>query len=388
MAWIGTARFLTRALTAIAFLASPALAQKAASPYTVANVKSEAEAADSVEAKKVATQAAKTRAFRQLVTRLVDFRAGSRIPDLPANEIERLVSEIQVKGEGASGTGYVATFAVTFSERAVNALFSRYGVIPILDRGPEILIVPVLIQDGNAVISDRNPWRAALASLDLTHALVPAKVAPVRQDLTAAIANSYAANASAGVEALKTQYRTAQLVLAVANVSSGNNVLTLNLAGNDATGLFSVQRKVNLEESSSEPLMQTAAQLAFDSLQERWKLTRDTFPQAGTESGGQSAAGTEGGTPDGAPASAGYMSGEMSSIEITAEFSGLKEWQAIRGRLQNLPGVQNWTLKSVNPRNAAISFDFPGGAARLTAMAAAQGLSVESGPDGLTVKTR
>ena len=121
--------------------------------------------------------------------------------------------------------------------------------------------------------------------------------------------------------------------------------------------------------------MRTAAQLAFDTLQERWKLTRDSFVQS-TEPGAAPAAGT------------GYMTGEVSSIMITAQFSGLKEWQAIRTRLQNLPGVQNWDLRSVNPRSAIISFDFPGGAGRLTAMAAAQGLAVENGTDGLTVKTR
>jgi hypothetical protein len=362
------------------------VAQKAPSLYTVANVTAEAEAASSVEAKRAATQTAVTRAFRLLVARLIDFRAVPRIPELPAAEVERLVSEIQVKGEGASGTGYVATFGVTFSERAITALFSRYGVIPILDRGPEILIVPVLIEDGTARTGDRNPWRGALTGLDLTHALVPAKVAPVRQDLTAAIANSYAANASAGVEALKTQYRTSQLVLAVANTSAGSDVLTLNLAGSDAEGLFALQRKVKAGDVAGEALLAAAARLALDTLQERWKLTRDTFVQAGAGAGSGSGADTAAG--EGATASSGYMTGEMSSIEITAEFTGLKEWQTIRGRLQNLPGMQNWNLRSVNPRSAQISFDFPGGAARLTAMASSQGLTVENGPDGLTVKTR
>ena len=286
----------------------------------------------------------------------------------------RLVSDLQVRGEGVTGTNYVATFGVTFSERAVNALLSRYGVIPILDRGPEILIVPVYIEEGTAHTGDRNPWRSALLELDLTHALVPAKVAPVRGDLTAAIANSYATNASAGVETLKTQYHTSQVVLAVVS-TGGGGVLTLKLAGSDAMGLFSLQRKVKAGDAPDEPLMRTAAQLAFDTLQERWKLTRDSFVQS-TEPGAAPAAGT------------GYMTGEVSSILITAEFSGLKEWQAIRARLQHLPGVQNWDLRSVNPRSAIISFDFPGGAGRLTAMAAAQGLAVENGTDGLTVKTR
>ena len=158
--------------------------------------------------------------------------------------MERLVSDLQIRGEGVTGTSYVATFGVTFSERAINALFSRNGVIPILDRGPEILIVPVFIEDGTARTGDRNPWRSALLELDLGHALVPAKVAPIRGDITAAIANSYATNASAGVEALKAQYHTTQVVLAVASTGGGSDVLTLRLAGTDATGLFSLQRKV------------------------------------------------------------------------------------------------------------------------------------------------
>ena len=299
-----------------------------------------------------------------LVSRLTDFRAAPRIPDIQAGDVERLVSDLQVRGEGVTGTSYVATFGVTFSERAINGLFSRYGIVPILDRGPEILIVPVFIEDGTARIGDRNPWHSALLELDLTHALVPAKVAPVRGDLTAAIANSYAANASAGVETLKTQYHATQVLLAVAIASGGSNVLTLKLAGSDSTGLFSIQRQVKAEDSADEPLLRAAARLAFDTVQERWKLTRDTFVQAGPTPGGEA-----GGTV--AAASTGYMTGEVSSVLITAQYSGLKEWQAIRTRLQNLPGVQNWDLRSVNPRSATIAFDFPGGPARLTAMAGA-----------------
>ena len=379
MAWTVAAKLLMRALPALLLCTMPAAAQKSQSLFTVGNLTVEAEAADSVEAKKLATQNAETRAFRMLVSRLTDFRAAPRIPDISPEEVGRVVSDLQIRGEGVTGTSYVATFGVTFSERAINALFSRHGVIPILDRGPEILIVPVYIEDGTARTGDRNPWRSALLELDLGHALVPAKVAPIRTDITAAIANSYATNASAGVEALKTQYHATQVLLAVASTDGGGgNVLTLKLAGTDAMGLFSLQRKVTAQDAGDEPLMRTAARLAFDTVQERWKLTRDSFVQGEP--------GAETGTA--APAGAGYMTGELSSVQIIAQFSGLKEWQAIRQRLQHLPGVQNWDLKSVNPRSAIISFDFPGGAGRLTAMAGAQGLAVENSPDGLVVKTR
>jgi hypothetical protein len=385
MAWIGIAKLLIRVQAAVLLCIAPAaLAQTAESPFTVANVTVQAEADNSVEAKRAATQTAKMRAFQTLVSRLTDFRAARRIPDLSPEAVEQLVSSVQVRREGVTGTGYVATFGVGFSERAINALFSRYGIIPIMDRGPEILIVPVLIEDGAARTSSRNPWHRALLELDLTHALVPAKVAPTRQDITAAIASSYTANASAGVEALKMQHRTKQVMLAVANTSAGGDKLTLQLAGTDAMGLFSLQRKVKASDSPDGSAMRAAARLAFDTVQERWKLTRDTFVQDAPA--GDMATGFGGET--GATAGSGYISGETSSILITAQFSGLREWQAIRKRLQHLPGVQNWDLRTVNPRTAVISFDFPGGVGRLTAMAGAHGLAVENGPDGLIVKTR
>jgi hypothetical protein len=295
---------------------------------------------------------------------------------VPLEEVERLISNIDIRGEGVSATGYVASFGVTFSERAVGALLARYQIVPILDRGPEILIVPVFIEDGVAKTADRNPWRNALLALDLTHALVPAKVAPVRNDLTAAIANAYIANPAAGVETLKSQYRTSQLLFAVASTGAGGDEIMLKLIGNDASGQLSVQRKIRGQDAGEESLLPAAARLAFETIQQRWKLTRDTFVASG-ETAASSAAG-----------GSGYGGGGVTSLLVTAQYSGLKEWQTIRTRLQNIPGIQNWDLKTVNPRAAQISFDFPGGADRLSAMAAGQGLSVENSPEGLVVKTR
>ena len=375
MALTGVTNTVAGLLSAILIVGGPAAAQqRAPSVFTVSNVKATAEAVNSVEAKKLATVEAETRAFRQLIAKIVDFRAAGRVPELPPAEIERLISDIDVRGEGVSGTSYVAAFSVNFSERGVVSLLGQYGIVPLTDRGPEMLIVPVYIEDGSARTTDRNPWRIALAQLDLTHALVPAKVAPTRGDVTAAIANAYIANAAAGVETLKGQYHATQLMLAVAELDPGGDALTVKLIGTDALGAFSLQRKIKAKDGVDEPLMQTAAQLAFETPQERWKLTRDQYVSAPAEPG--------------STATTGLSAGGLVPLQLTAQFSGLKEWQSIRTRLQGVPGVQNWDLRSVNPRSAQIGFDFPGGAERLTAMAAGQGLSVENGPDGLVVKTR
>ena len=379
MAMTGTAKIFAGTISALLCVSAPSFAQqRPASVFTVANVKAMAEAANAVEAKKLATQSAETHAFRQLVSRLTDLKSASRIPDLQPAELERLVSDIDVRGEGVSETSYVATFGVSFSERNVAALLHQYGARLTADRAPEILIVPVYVEDGAAVTTDRNPWRAALAGLDLTHALVPAKVAPVRGDITAAIAKAYIANPGAGLDTLKSQYKTAQLLFAVAELEGGGDALTLSLAGNDALGSFSLQRKLKPKDGIDEAAIRAGASLAFETVQERWKLTRE--PSAAARTAAREPSPDEQRAPS--------PTGGLVSLQVTAEFSGLKEWQAIRTRLQNVPGVQNWDLRSVNPRSAEIAFDFPGGAGQLAAIAASQGLSVENGPDGLVVKTR
>jgi hypothetical protein len=377
MALIDRAKIVLGAGLAAIMPVSLGYAQRPASVFAVSNVRVQAEAANAVEAKKIATLNAETQAFRLLVGRLADFRVQSRIPEVPPQDVERLVSDISVRNEGVSNTTYVATFAISFSERAIGALFAQYGTAPIVDRGPEILIVPVYVEAGEARTADRNPWRNALTQLDLTHALVPAKIAPVRGDLTAPVANAYIANPDAGIETLKSQYHVTQILLAVAEMGGNGETLNIKLAGYDALGSFNLQRQLKSPEGVDEALMLSAAKLTLETVQERWKLTRSGVSGVGA-----------GASADGTTAFSGNAGGDSATLEVTAQFSGLKEWQSIRGRLQSIPGIQNWDLKSVNPRGAVISFDFPGGVERLTGMAAAQGLSVENGAEGLVVRTR
>ena len=131
------------------------------------------------------------------------------------------------------------------------------------------------------------------------------------------------------------------------------------------------------KDGIDEAALASAARLAFETVQERWKITRGS-PAVATAAVARSNESSEAPPP----------AGDLVSVQVTAEFSGLKEWQAIRSRLQSVPGVQHWDLRSVNPRSAEIGFDFPGGPERLAEIAEARGLSVESGPEGLVVRSR
>ncbi len=47
------------------------------------------------------------------------------------------------------------------------------------------------------------------------------------------------------------------------------------------------------------------------------------------------------------------------------EFSGLKDWQDIRGRLMNVAGIQALEVNSLSARAASITFDYAGSLGRL-----------------------
>ena len=53
------------------------------------------------------------------------------------------------------------------------------------------------------------------------------------------------------------------------------------------------------------------------------------------------------------------------NVAAQVEFSGLKEWQDIRGRLTNVAGIRALEVNSLSARGAAITFDYAGPLARL-----------------------
>jgi hypothetical protein len=53
------------------------------------------------------------------------------------------------------------------------------------------------------------------------------------------------------------------------------------------------------------------------------------------------------------------------NVAAQVEFSGLKEWQDIRGRLTNVAGIRSLEVNSLSARGAAITFDYAGPLERL-----------------------
>ena len=69
-------------------------------------------------------------------------------------------------------------------------------------------------------------------------------------------------------------------------------------------------------------------------------------------------------------------------------FSGLKEWQDIRARLSQIPGIQALEVNSLSPRMASITFDYAGSLGLLQKVLGDYGFAFENREESLVLRPR
>lgn len=327
---------------------------KAPSAYTVGKVYVATEAQDAVVAKQNALLQAQQDALRVLLKRLTNWRSHTRLPVLEDTMVDRMVDGFSVRQESNSATRYVATLDFTFEPNAVNDVLNRFGVPYTNQQAPQVLLLPVMLEAGGLRAGSDNVWYAALAGTDYEHSLAPLKLAPPRAELTPSMIAGLGNNSRELFETMKYQYRTENIVLAVAEFDAQASQLQLRLAGQDAVGSFSLSRTFHVTDGDKDQAAKFVAAVSVRIIENRWKTTR--LASRGVD-GDETVA--------------------VESIALTAQFAGLKQWQDMRGRLQKVPGVQGLDIKALNARAASLTLDYPGGVNGLSRAVQAQGLAVQ-----------
>jgi hypothetical protein len=326
---------------------------KTSTVYSVAKVSVTADADNAVAAKEKALAEAQQIALRVLLKRMTNWRSHSKLPVLTDDMVEKMVDGFSVRRESNSNIRYIATLDFNFEANAVRDILNRFNIAYTDQQSPQLLLLPVMIEGGAVRPGTNNPWYSALSEVDGEHALTPVKLASPRDDITASMIGELGAKTRSVLESLKYQYRSENLVLAVAEVDPKATQLRLRLFGQDAVGGIALTRTFRIFERDVDYTAAMAAQIAVKVIEGRWKTTR--------------------------LASQGALAGsaDLETIALTAQFSGLKAWQEMRARLQKVPGLQGLDVKTLNARGASITVDYPGGAARLAQAAQSQGLTLE-----------
>lgn len=338
-------------LAAVLTIAAPG-AGAAPAVYTVARMEVDATAKDAVTAKEQGLAKAQQRALRIVLSRVAPFASQDRLPQVDDALVQDLLDSLAVRRETNSATRYIASLDFAFRPDAVRALLSGYGMAVIDEQAPPIKLLPVLVIDGQVASGPRDVWSAAWAALDLAHALAPVDLLRPQSDLGKPDIDRIFAGDEAGFQALRRQYAADSLLLAVAELSTQDGVLVTRLYGGDAAGPIDLVRKDRLLGSEPASTAATAARIALRILESRWKLS--------LAGGSDGQAGT----------------GEI-SVAVAVEFSGLREWQAIRSRLLAVPGVRGLTVQALTARSATVAFRYTGSAERLTQQLASRQLALE-----------
>jgi Uncharacterized protein conserved in bacteria (DUF2066) len=345
-------------------------------PYTVSKIAVDVTAKDAVAAKGDAMAEAEKRGLNQVLRRVVPFSAYTKLPALQPGQIEGLVNGISIRKEQYSTTRYIATLDVIFNEQGVKQLIGSLGLALSEDRAPMISILPLTIE-GNQVKSAANDsWRQAWLDLDLIHGLTPANVLQPRPDLEAGTVRAVLAGDAGAFASVQGDYGSAPLILAVGQPVDGGKFIT-RLAGTDGVGRINYGRSNTLNGTSPNAVARDAAAFAYAVIEDRWKARQATSGAV------EPARYDQGVPPQAAPQ---QESGRL--VTMVVQFGSLKEWQQIRGRLMQVPGLQDLEVNALSARTASITFDYTGSLGRLQKVLADGGFSFENREDNFVLRAR
>jgi hypothetical protein len=240
------------------------------------------------------------------------------------------------------------------NEEAIKKLLQEYRLPFSEERAEPVSILPLMIAGETVASEGEEGWRQAFDNLDLSNSITPATILRPRPDLAIDTVKAVLAGDAAALAKMQDEYGS-PLVIAVGEIADG--AFVTRLAGADSVGAIQFEQSDPLG-SDAKASARAGAALAFGTIESRWKTT-----------GAAAAPGTEANYAPGAPAvqpGAAAPQGEVPrNVVAQVEFSGLKEWQDIRGRLTNVAGIRALEVNSLSARGAAITFDYAGPLARL-----------------------
>lgn len=371
---------------------APGMPQPAAAAaskvYTVANYPVEATAKDAVAAKEKAHAEGQQAALGALLKRLVPVTAYNRLDHLKSQPAANLIDGVAVRSESNSSTRYIASLDFSFQADAVRDLLGREGLPFVEEQAPRMVLVPVTAEGKDGSVHYRaasGTWAQVWKGLDLDNTLTPLRIEPllpvVHEDAIAAALNGD----DSAERVLTGEYKADFVLFAVASVEEGGKEISVALAGIDAAGLVSWRRQYKVADGDVAYAMELAAVITQGVLEGRWKVAKLEEAHGGGQAGG-----TGGGYDGGFAGSGNYGGGGYgggADVQMFVTFASHDEWNDLRSRILDLPGIDDVRIGAVSAGSAEVSVRYPGGGAGLASALAGQGLTLTDGGGTWTLRS-
>lgn len=357
--WGGAPRVVALAWALVILVPSTPVSANV-SLYTVEKVGVDATAADAVAAKEKAMRIAEERAARILLKRLTPF-ASDRVPQLKAALIEDMLDGVSVRSEQYSGTRYIASLDVAFRPDAVRQVLRSYGLRPNERQAADVKVLPLTLSADGIKAEGKEGWKQAWNGLDLAHSMAPAAILDLKPGMTGEQLTKILGGDADTFARLKDDYGADRLILAVASPVDKGKGFATRLFGTDAVGDIDLSRTDRVFRDNTRDAAKRAAMISLGVIEGRWKLMQG----ADTETG---AARTN-----------------AEPVSAVVEFSGLRQWQTIRARLSQMPGMRAVDIGTMTARSATVVFDYDGGRQRLSQELERQGFALTDSGGTLVV---
>ena len=328
-------------------------------PFTVANYPVSARDKNAVAAKERAHADGQQAALLSLFKRLVPVTAYHRMERLKAAQSGEFIDGVAIRQERNSSTEYIASLDFSFQADAVRDLLRREGVPYIDEQAPRTVLVPVMREAGGdgkgAFRAASGSWNEVWKGLDLENTLTPLKVEAL---LPAVQSDTIAAFLNGGADAervLSSEYKSDAVVVALVETDAPGKRIDVTLLGHDSVGAINWKRSYKMADGDVAYAMELASVISLGVLEGRWKAVKSEA-WGGVEA----------------------MSGPGSEIDLEVEFSSLPEWNAIRQKILDTPGVDDVRIGGVSARAAEVRLRYPGGGQPLAGVLARQGISMRN----------
>lgn len=329
--------------------------------YTVADVTVDKTAASASQAREVALAEAQAKAFERLVRRMVPSERQAAVARQSPQSLARLVRGFEVDRERTSSVRYIATLRVRFDPLAVRELLRASNVPFSETRSKPILVIPVLMEGGEAKLWNGNPWRAAWSAQAGAEGLVPFMVPTGdAMDLIEIDPAQAAAGRIGNAELIARRYGAGEVVTAVATPEARPRGETLAVTvavtrGDREGGRAQVQGFTGAAGETFEQVLARAAAQIAAAIEDAWK--RDTLIRFDQEQ----------------------------ALIATVPIESLNDWVAVRERLAQVRSLKAAELVAFSRREAVVRLRYFGDEQQLRLALAQSDLALEGAAPSWTL---
>jgi len=322
--------------------ARPAAAD-AVDVFEVKDVAVDVTAATAAEAREQAVVEGEIAAFRRLLERLTLRADHAKLPEFTKADVDAYVQDFSVADEKVSSVRYLARLNFRFKAEDVRRMLNDFGVPFAETVSKPVLVLPVF-QDAGALIlwDDPNPWREAWLRRPETQGLVPTML-PVGDlaDIAAIGAEQAMDGDMQRLNAVAARYGASDtlVVFGVLRFDAANNRRALEVYftryGNQLREQTEVLSFAQVKVETVPQLLARAARELTAIVEDNWK--RDNllqFARAGV-------------------------------IAAVVPITGLKDWLAVRKRLQGVAVVRRAEMVLLSLDEVRVNLHFLGDAGQL-----------------------